>query len=401
MYQVTDEEIDFILGDIEKRGIVTEDVKYNILDHVCCIIENEMPAGTPFKEFYENTIARFFKKNLAEIEEETRQLITFKYYYAMKRTMKITGFITVFFTVVGALLKFLHLPGAGISIVLGLAFFSLIFIPLNVVMKFRDDNKKQNRLIISIGMLCTSAAGIGILFKIMHWPFANMLMFSSLAVFALIFVPIYFYAKFRDPETKFNGTVHSIFMLCAAGMVFALINVGPSRNVMESVESMEDFKGANIEQLNTNNDALYSEIESSSSEEVELIQNATNKLVDKIDAIKTNLIAKSDKISEAEAEEKKISEVKNPHDVYVVRDHFERSTDEYSYEAFQKAVAEYNSEIAQIDATNSIRPVSIDDLQMTKTMVSVLLLELADIKLQVLSNENSYLSLKKGLLAQN
>lgn len=62
MHNVTDDEIEFILNDITKKGVLIEDVRYNILDHVCCIIENELPIGGNFKEFYENTIARFYKK---------------------------------------------------------------------------------------------------------------------------------------------------------------------------------------------------------------------------------------------------------------------------------------------------------------------------------------------------
>ena len=91
MHKVTDTQVDFILDDIERRGVITEDVRYNILDHVCCIIENEMDSDMNFNEFYRNTIARFYKKELGEIEEETQVLLTFKNYYAMKRTLKISG----------------------------------------------------------------------------------------------------------------------------------------------------------------------------------------------------------------------------------------------------------------------------------------------------------------------
>ena len=65
MHKVTDEQVDFILDDIAKKGIETEDVRYNILDHVCCIIENEMPNGKDFYEFYKDTIARFYRKRIA------------------------------------------------------------------------------------------------------------------------------------------------------------------------------------------------------------------------------------------------------------------------------------------------------------------------------------------------
>lgn len=239
MRNVTDEEIDFILDDITKRGVVTEDVKYNILDHVCCIIENEMPLGENFKKFYENTIAKFYHEELSEIEQETRKLITFKYYHAMKRTLKISAVISILFIMIGVTFKAMHWPGAGVAVVLGLAFFSLVFIPLNIVMKFRDDKEKSNRLIMTVGMVTASAATVGVLFKIMHWPTANIIMFSSLLVFMLVFIPIYFIIRFKDPDTKFNAIIHTTFMIGAAGMLFALVNLGHSKKHMD--EHPEQF----------------------------------------------------------------------------------------------------------------------------------------------------------------
>mgnify|MGYP000926481524 FL=1 len=85
MYKITDEQVDFILEDISKRGIVTEDVRNNILDHVCCIIENEMNLEHNFIEFYEGAITQFYQNSLDEIEIETQKLLTFKNFYAMKR----------------------------------------------------------------------------------------------------------------------------------------------------------------------------------------------------------------------------------------------------------------------------------------------------------------------------
>jgi hypothetical protein len=205
VYSISEDQVDFILDDIEKRGVVTEDVSYNILDHVCCIIENEMNEGSNFKEFYRNTITKFYKKELSEIEEETQILLTFKNYHAMKRTLKISGITSIILMIIGITFKALHLKGAGISIVLGLVFFSLIFIPLNIILKFKDDKKLSNRATMTIGFLAASAASIGVLFKIMHWPYANIVMFSSLFVFTVVFIPTYFIVNYKDPETKFNN----------------------------------------------------------------------------------------------------------------------------------------------------------------------------------------------------
>lgn len=249
MYSISDEQIDFILADIEKRGVTTEDVRYNILDHVCCIIENEMSDERNFNEFYRQTIARFYRKELGEIEEETQQLLTFKHYYAMKKTVKISGVTSIILILLGVIFKTMHWPGAGIGVVLGLGFFSLIFIPLNIVLKFKDNKEKSNPLIMTVGMLIASTATIGVLCKIMHWPFANILMFSSLLVFMIVFIPIYFIINYRNPETKFNTIINTTFMIGAAGMLFALTNL--SRNNDSNIQ--EKHKTINHQVIETSN----------------------------------------------------------------------------------------------------------------------------------------------------
>jgi hypothetical protein len=76
MYTLTDEQIDFILTDIKQRGVEMEDLQLNLLDHICCIIEQDLSPGSDFESFYRKTIPRFFKKELREIEEETLYLLT-------------------------------------------------------------------------------------------------------------------------------------------------------------------------------------------------------------------------------------------------------------------------------------------------------------------------------------
>ena len=78
MYQLSEKQIDFILDDIKKRGIQIESLQQNLLDHVCCILENEMNAEDDFEKLYSNTIQKFYKKELFEIEQETNDLLTFK-----------------------------------------------------------------------------------------------------------------------------------------------------------------------------------------------------------------------------------------------------------------------------------------------------------------------------------
>ena len=73
MYCINDKQIDHILDDIRRRGVEMEDLQYNLLDHICCIVEQNLKENGDFKQFYQNTIRTFYKDALWEIEEETKK----------------------------------------------------------------------------------------------------------------------------------------------------------------------------------------------------------------------------------------------------------------------------------------------------------------------------------------
>ncbi len=389
MYSITDDEVEYILNDIEKRGVTTEDVRYNILDHVCCIIENEFNGEKDFTKFYENTIARFYKNELSEIERETENLLTFKYYYAMKRTLKITGLISTVLIAFGAFFKVMHWPGAGMMYVLGFVTLCFLFIPLNIVLQSRDDKKKSDKIVMIFGLLLAIAGFIGLLFKTMHWPGANFLFFGSLGLFGLVFVPIYFITRYRDPETRFNAIIHSTFMFAGAAIFFGLISLKPSLPVKESVESLNEYQETNIERIQKSNKLLNSDAK----KETELI-NSSQILDTKIEAIRSNLVAKSNGNMGMDAMRNSLTDTRNPDDVGVIVDYFQISSDENSFQALEKSIQEYNEVLKTAENAEFLRPIDISSLQMKNTILSVVLLELVDIQLQVAMNENSYLSLK-------
>jgi hypothetical protein len=223
MYCLNDKQIDFILNDIRARGVEMEDLQYNLLDHVCCIIEQNLEETGDFEHFYQTSIKRFYKKELWEIEEETISLIIFKHFYTMKKIMLYSGIVSAFLVAVGILFKFMHWPGAGMTLVLGISMSSLIFLPLMFVLKIREKQNTRDKLIIGLGALAGSALSMGILFKIMHWPGANVLGMSSILVMVFIFLPIYFFTGIRNPETKVNTIVSSALIVIGCGLFMALV----------------------------------------------------------------------------------------------------------------------------------------------------------------------------------
>src|SRR5690348_5925175 len=78
MYCLNDQQIEFILDDIARRGIKLEGLQQNLLDHICIIIEENMEEGGDFGAFYSKTIKTFYTDELKEIEDQTIFLLSRK-----------------------------------------------------------------------------------------------------------------------------------------------------------------------------------------------------------------------------------------------------------------------------------------------------------------------------------
>ena len=45
MYNLSEQQIEYILNDIRRNGVEMEDLQLNLLDHICCIIEQNLKEG--------------------------------------------------------------------------------------------------------------------------------------------------------------------------------------------------------------------------------------------------------------------------------------------------------------------------------------------------------------------
>ena len=53
MKRLSDEHIDFIVSQVNDSQIESKELKEDLVDHFCCIIEDNMRQGNTFEESYE------------------------------------------------------------------------------------------------------------------------------------------------------------------------------------------------------------------------------------------------------------------------------------------------------------------------------------------------------------
>jgi hypothetical protein len=396
MHKITDDQIDFILDDICAKGVLIEDVRYDLLDHICCVIENEMPENGDFHKFYEYILPRFFKESLQEIQAETELLLKFKHYYAMKKSLYISGLTSAALTLIGATLKTFHLPGAGIMIVLGVVLFALVFLPLMIALKFKDEESTTDKIVFSFGLLLGIATSLGLLFKIMHWPFANILMRSGLTLFVFAYTPLYFVTRIRREDQKFQTTVNTVLLMASGGLLYGMYNLGYSKSVEDSYKDAYAYVEHNEHNIKSINEQYYTQVPQATN--VEGMKLATQELDAKIEGIKLHLVKEIEGVVMKENDNFSALNLSNAKDVKKVKTLFETSKSEWSKESLLKSIKNYNEQLEQFMPNQTAMKINIKVLPLENVTLELLLQELTQLQLQIAHNENSFLSYQLALM---
>jgi hypothetical protein len=143
----------------------------------------------------------------------------------MKKTLYLIGLISTIFTFLGSFFKIMHWPGASVIIIMGALSLAFIFVPLLIFIKFKEVSFLFDKFIYSIGIILGTVLMVGFIFKLMHWPWATVLMLSSIVIFNFIYTPIYFISRFKKEELKFDTIVNSVVMFSFGSILFALFDL--------------------------------------------------------------------------------------------------------------------------------------------------------------------------------
>ena len=232
MHELNAQEIEQVSLDIEQQGLTYTPLQNELLDHVCCQIEQLIEQGLTFNEAYRKVKTEMGKKRIRQIQHETLSLIS-KKYRRMKRTMYAFGVTVPILLMAGVAFKIFHWPGGGIILSLALLLTSLVFLPLFAMVRIRDTRQQDETVPMGLyltGLIAGMLSILGTLFKIQHFPGASILLTLGLGTLALVFLPLYASVKKKEAESKnekFN------YRLVIGGVIAgALVLIGAMFKIM-------------------------------------------------------------------------------------------------------------------------------------------------------------------------
>jgi hypothetical protein len=219
MQELTVENINTIEEEVSRSGVSFSHLREELIDHICCDVEREMKQGLSFEHAFAKMQGIIGNKGLKKIQENTLLLID-KKYRIMKKTMKVSGLISMSLMTIGAILKILHLPAGGPLLCISFTLMSFVFLPAALYVMKKEITMKGSRFIYAVALLGGIPLLFGILFKVQHYPGANILLLFGYLTVCVLLIPALLVSKLRDENAK---KLHKVYILGAVSISIYLL----------------------------------------------------------------------------------------------------------------------------------------------------------------------------------
>ncbi|MFO7573739.1 MAG: hypothetical protein R6W67_01100 [Bacteroidales bacterium] len=165
----------------------------------------------------------------------------------MKTKTYIIGLITTMLVFLGVIFKFMHWPGAGIMLTIGIFMLLIIFLPLALRSSYRGEGSRENLSLYIITWFTCLLTFLSMLFKIMHWPGAGLLLMVAIPLPFVVFLPVYLYVTGKSENYNIYNTVAVLFLLVIFSSLTALLALNVSKErISDSLLLPQNYKHASI-----------------------------------------------------------------------------------------------------------------------------------------------------------
>ncbi len=327
---VIDNHYERIRDDLVSRGLTYDRLLDDVLDHVCCMLEEELERGADFETSYRRVLSGIPENQLPLIQHQTllnldktyqlMKKITYVFglisllvmllgvifkslhwpgasmllsagmlmtvfgflpfyfrssYLEMKERTRpvyyVMGYITLSLLLLGTLFKTQHWPGAGIALTVGVFLTVFGLLPYYFRTSYRELDEKKNPLYGFVGYFTLSFFLVGVLFKIMHWPGAGIVLFSSIGLLIVGFVPLYVVNIFQRSGRDRILLPYLVMVLVGISLVMLIGNVRMSKEALELYRTEAAIDEIELEQIRARTAALLNGGGESSSREMEQV----------------------------------------------------------------------------------------------------------------------------------
>jgi len=156
----------------------------------------------------------------------------------MKNKIYYLGIATCIIILSGCLFKIYHWPSANMQIIAGIVLFCFVFIPTAIISSYKAESNKSQLSLYIAAFITIVINMISALFKICHWPGAEILLIISIPLPFVLFLPVYLIHQHKEKEINYRNFIFIFFFFAYFAAISALLALNVSKNILdESVMS--------------------------------------------------------------------------------------------------------------------------------------------------------------------
>jgi len=165
----------------------------------------------------------------------------------MKQKLYIFGVVTALVVFAGTIFKINHLAGAGKLLTVGFVTMILLYLPVAFRNNYRAEGTKQNLPLYIVSWITCFVVFTAMLFKIMHWPLAGIMMTIALPFPYVVFLPVFLIITGRNKNFSLYNTVFVLMLLMLNSVFAGLLSLNVTRNrVNDSFNLSGNYAGVEL-----------------------------------------------------------------------------------------------------------------------------------------------------------
>jgi hypothetical protein len=198
--KLSKEYVDIIRYRIDQSDITMHTLRDDVLDHVCCVVEQKLNEGKSFEIAFQEALHELAPTGLDEIQRKTFYLLNSPKILFMKRIMYLTGLVCASTVSLGWLFVTLRWPGGRELFNTGFLAFLWVFVPMLAVDRYRVSMRKavSEKIRIMLGAASGFIVGLSLVFKVLHLQGADIVLIAGMLMFTFGFLPIFFFNMYKS-----------------------------------------------------------------------------------------------------------------------------------------------------------------------------------------------------------
>lgn len=155
----------------------------------------------------------------------------------MKKFIYFLGILCSNLILFGSLFKVQHWPAANMLLIAGLLICCILFLPLALYSSYQNQEEKKYGILYVVSFLVFFTGLMGSLFKIEHWPGAGIFLLIGIPLPFILFLPVYLYQTRKIKNISSNSFLGIVFGLIFLAVYGVLLSLNVSKNILDKISN--------------------------------------------------------------------------------------------------------------------------------------------------------------------